>query len=81
MFVNTGMFRVWREKFASEATYLRLAEGLEKLKLRNIIINLLDLYSERSRSVRQAQLVETSIPRLGKCQIDQHGKCQIDQYT
>lgn len=62
------MLRVWREKLAGEATYLRLAEGLESLKLRHLIIDLLDSYSASSRTLRMQRKKEQVpvIPRLGK---------------
>ena len=61
------MFRVWREKLADEATYLCLAEGLESLKLRNLIIDLLDMFSANAQSRRmQDRLHEPSVPKLGE---------------
>lgn len=61
---HAGMFRLWRQKMADEATYLRLAEGLEELKLRGIIIDLLDLFCAHAQTIRQQHQV-TVVPKLG----------------
>ncbi len=59
------MFRLWRRKYGSKATYLCLAEAFESLKLRDMIVQLLDLYSTRDHEIKQALRVEPTVPKLG----------------
>ena len=49
-----------------EATFLCLGIAFESLKLRNMIIELLDLYSTHSQTVKQKQQVPDVVPALGK---------------
>lgn len=64
---HAGMMRLWQQKKGSEATYLCLADGLESLKLRDMIIFLLDLYSEHKQAKRESVDMsrEPDVPRLG----------------
>lgn len=62
------MLRLWREKKASEATYLGLAKGFECLELRDMIEQLLDLYSARRQAGGfqfQDPQQEHGVPRIG----------------
>ena len=49
---------------AKEATFLRLGLAFESLKLRNMIIELLDLYCINSQNTRQEEHVST-VPAQG----------------
>ena len=68
------MFRLWRTKYGTKATYLCLAEAFEALKLRDIIVLLLDFYSTRDHEIKQALRVEPKVPKLGQYNIYIRGR-------
>ena len=62
---SLGMLKLWHQKMGKDATFLRLGIAFEALKLRNMIIELLNFYCTHSQTVRQEQQVPHVVPTLG----------------
>jgi len=60
------MFRVWRQKYGTEATYLCLADAFETLKRRDQIIYLLDLFTKQREQRAESEKKSIKVPRLGE---------------
>ncbi len=60
-----GTLKLWHQKLGNKATFLCLGVAFESLKLRNMIIELLDLYCSHIQTLRQEQQVSV-VPSLGK---------------
>ena len=61
-----GMFRVWRQKYDAEATYLCLADAFESLKRRDQITILLEHFARQKEQCVESGKKSKTVPRLGE---------------